>query len=168
MANAEAEVLRIRLSALFQKSLKKLIYCHRLRCCIIVNAVFSSGPPIPVFIPTLAFSLDLGPSSFFQPPISNLLVEAPPSTASQQDTSDPYRMQRLGTTRMATAETRPSTSSIRETHVSFPSSIQEKDVDVNYTESIQRKRHSSTLANTATLGLTPSMLEQDIRESSMK
>ena len=76
-------------------------------------------------------------------------------------------MQRLGTP-MATAETRLSTSSIREINVSLSSSIQEKDVDVNYTESLQRKRHPSTIANTATLSLTPSILEQDIRESSMK
>ena len=112
--------------------------------------------------------LDPGPSSFFQPPISNLLVESPPSTASQQDTSDAYRMQRLGTIRMATAEARPSITDIREIHASLPSSIQEKDVDVDYTESLQRKRHPSTIANTATLSLAPSMLEQDIRESSMR
>ena len=119
---------------------------------------------------TLVFSLTgwipTHPVSFNCP--YQIYSSSPPFTASQQDTSDLYRMQRLGTTRMATAETRPSTSSIRETHVSLPSSIQEKDVDVNYTESIQRKRHPSTIANTATLGLTPSMLEQDIRESSMK
>ena len=78
----------------------------------------------------LSDRMDPGPS------ISNLLVESPPSTASQQDTSDLYRMQRLGTTHTATAETRPSITSIREIHVSLPSSVQEKDVDIDYTESL--------------------------------
>ena len=139
---------------------------------IFANAVPQSGPPaypMPVFTPPSRFLSDTpGPSSLFHPPVSNLPVESPPSTASQQGTSDPYRMQRLGTARTGTAETRPSIS-IREIHVNLPSSIQEKDVDVGYTESLQRKRHpSSTIADTATLSLTPSMLEQDSREGSIK
>jgi len=132
-----------------------------------------SGPPAypaPVFHSHSRFPSDAaGPSSLFQPPISSMPVESPPSTASQQGANDHYRMQRLGTARTGTAETRPSITSIREIHVNLPPSIQEKDINMRYPDSLQRKRHpSSTIADTATLSLTPSMLEQDSRDGSIK
>lgn len=132
----------------------------------------SSGPPAypaPAFHPHSRFPSEAGPSSLFQPPVSNLPVESPPSTSSQQGTNDPYRMRRLSTARTGTAETRPSITSIREIHVNLPPSVPEKDIDVEYPDSLQRKRHpSSTIADTATLSLTPSMLEQDSRDGSIK
>jgi len=80
--------------------------------------------PAPVFHSHSRFPSDTaGPSSLFQLPISNLPVESPPSTASQQGANDPYRIQRLGTAHTGTAETWPSITSIREIHDNLPPSI---------------------------------------------
>jgi len=111
----------------------------------------------------------VGPSSFFQLPVSNLPVESSPSTASQQGANDPYHMQRLSTAHTGTAETRPSITSIREIHDNLPPSIQKKGINMQYPDSHQRKQHpSSTIADTAMLSLTPSMLEQDSRDGLVK
>ena len=71
-----------------------------------------------------------GPSSLFQLPISNLPVESPPSTASQQVTNDPYHIRKLSTAHTGTAAMRPSMASIREIHVNLPPSVQEKYTDM--------------------------------------
>ena len=101
--------------------------------------------------------------------ISNLPVESPLSTASQQGTNDPYHMQILSTACIVTTAMWPSTMSIREIHVNLPLSVQEKDINMEYPDSLQRKRHpSSTITDTVTLSLTPSMLEQDSQDGSIK
>jgi hypothetical protein len=130
--------------------------------------------PSPTFDPYARFPADVaGPSSLFSPPISNLPVESPPSTISQYAGSDPYRMRRLSSTRAPTADTRPSKTSItgpREIHLDLLSSPPEKTLEVDPPESSRQKRNlSSTIAgDTATLDLTPSMLEEDSRDGSIK
>ncbi|KAG6332224.1 hypothetical protein ID866_6863 [Astraeus odoratus] len=129
--------------------------------------------PLPAFNPHARFPSDAaGPSSLFTPPISNQPVESPPSTASQHGPNDLYRMRRLSTARTGTAETRPSVTSSREIRLNLPSSPPEKtiEVEVDYPMSSPRKRHpSSTIGGeTATLSITPSMLEQDSRDGSIK
>ena len=131
--------------------------------------------PSPTFDPYARFPADAaGPSSLFSQPTSKIPVESPPSTISQHAGSDPYRMRRLSTTRApTTTETRPSrTSAIssREIHVDLPSSPLEKTLEGDPPQSSRRKRNlSSTLAeDTATLDLTPSMLEEDSRDGSIK
>ena len=130
--------------------------------------------PSPTFDPYARFPADVaGPSSLFSPPISNIPVDSPPSTVSQHAGSDPYRMRRLSSTRAATTETRPSrTSAIspREIHVDLLSSPPEKTLEVDPPQSSRRKRNlSSTIADdAATLDVTPSMLEEDSRDGSIK
>ncbi|KIJ66008.1 hypothetical protein HYDPIDRAFT_110132 [Hydnomerulius pinastri MD-312] len=145
---------------------------------VFANAVPPNEPPVayppPTFDPYARFPADAaGPSSLFTPPVSHVPVDSPPSTASQQAASDPYRMRRLSTARTGTTDTRPSrTSAIssREIHVNLPSSPPEKTIEVDMPESSRRKRHpSSTIGgDTATLDLTPSMMEQDSRDGSIK
>ncbi|KIO10350.1 hypothetical protein M404DRAFT_904268 [Pisolithus tinctorius Marx 270] len=133
---------------------------------------FSPSPDYPIFDPYARFPANAaGPSSRFTPPISSQPVESPPSTASQQGGAhDPYRMRRLSNPRTGTAETRPSGTSSRDIHVNLPSSPREKSLEVEYSEIPSRKRHpSSTIGpDTTTLSLTPSMLEQDSRDGSIK
>lgn len=129
--------------------------------------------PSPTFDPYARFPADIaGPSSLFSPPPSNVPVDSPPSTISQHAGSDPYRMRRLSTARPTTSETRPSrTSAIssRGVHVDLPSSSPEKMYDLDPTQSSRRKRIlSSTIADDTTLDFTPSMLEEDSRDGSIK
>lgn len=127
--------------------------------------------PSPTFDPFARFPANAaGPSSHFTPPVSNQPVESPPSTASQQGAHDPYRMQRLSNPRTGTADTRPSITSSRGIHVNLPPTPREKSLEVEYSDIHHRKRHpSSTIGpDTTTLSLTPSMLEQDSRDGSIK
>ena len=74
--------------------------------------------------------------------------------------------------RAPTTETRPSrTSAIssREIHVDLPSNPPEKIFEFDPPKSSRRKRIlSSTIADDTTLDLTPSMLEEDSRDGSIK
>ena len=118
------EVARIALSTLCLPSLvyewskanvaKQLIISAMMRgslpgCCAsspssVPNALQVARPPIlrPSFTLTRFPSNAAGPSSLFQPPISNLPVESPPSTVSQQVANDPYHMRKLSTARTGT------------------------------------------------------------------
>lgn len=130
--------------------------------------------PSPTFDPYARFPADAaGPSSLFSPPISNIPVDSPPSTMSQHAASDPYRMRKLSTARAPTTDTRPSRASAissREIHVDLLSSPPEKTLEVDPHHSSRRKwiPSSSMADDTATLDLTPSMLEEDSRDGSIK
>ena len=140
---------------------------------VFANAVPSDHPPLsypsPTFDPYARFPSEVaGPSRPFPVPVSQIPVESPPSTASNHGASDPYRMRRLSTALTGTTGTHPSRTSAlssREIRVSLPSGLPEKMVeDLHY----QRIRHpSSTLGDTVTLSITPSMLE-DSHDGSIK
>ncbi|KAG9312163.1 OPT-domain-containing protein [Chiua virens] len=160
-----------------QKHSQELLHTAPQYPHIYPNAIPPTPPslsyPLPTFDPYARFPTDIaGPSSLFSPPISNIPVESPPSTISQNASSDPYRMRRLSTAHPATAETRPSrtTLSSREIHVDLPSSPPEKSLEIDHPHLSRRKRNlSSTIADdTTTLDLTPSMLEEDSRDGSIK
>jgi hypothetical protein len=144
---------------------------------VFANTVPSDVPPLvypaPAFHPWTRFSSETaGPSRPFPVPISQVPVESPPSTASQQGASDPYRMHRLSTavsSPTSTHHSRPSVPSSRQIRVSLTSSPPEKYVEEDLRNSSQRTRHpSSTLGDSTTLSITPSMLEQDSRDGSIK
>lgn len=144
---------------------------------VLTNAVPSDIPPLaypsPTFDPYARFPSEAaGPSRLFPVPVSQVPVESPPSTASNHGQSDPYRMRRLSTVLTSTTGTHPSRTSVlssREIRVSLPSSPPEKQVEVEEDPRYQRIRHpSSTLGDSTTLSITPSMLEQDSREGSIK
>ncbi|KAI5981197.1 OPT oligopeptide transporter protein-domain-containing protein [Pisolithus albus] len=127
--------------------------------------------PTPTFDPYARFPANAaGPSSHFTLPVSNQPLESPPSTASQQGAHDPYRMRRLSNPRAGTADTRPSITSSRGIHVNLPPSPRKKSLEVENSDIYHPKRHmSSTIGpDTTTLSLTPSMLEQDSRDGSIK
>ncbi|KAG1824408.1 uncharacterized protein BJ212DRAFT_523243 [Suillus subaureus] len=101
---------------------------------VFANTVPSDAPPLvypaPTFDPWSRFSSEAaGPSRLFPVPISQVPVESPPSTASNQGASDPYRMRRLSTALSGTTNTHPSRPSIpnsRQIRVSLTSSPPEK------------------------------------------
>lgn len=141
---------------------------------VFTNAVPSDIPPLafpsPTFDPYARFPSEAaGPSRPFPVPVSQIPVESPPSTASNHGASDPYRMRRLSAARTGTTGTHPSRTSAlssREIPVSLPSSPPEKQVkeDLRY----QKIRHPSSMGDSTTLSITPSMLEQDSRDGSIK
>jgi hypothetical protein len=142
---------------------------------IFSNAVSSDTSPLaypsPTFDPYARFPSEVaGPSRFFPPPVSQIPVESPPSTASNHGASDPYRMRRLSTALTGTTGSHPSRTSAlssRKIRVNLHSSPPEKQVEEG--SRYQRIRHpSSTLGDSTTLSITPSMLEQDSREGSIK
>lgn len=144
---------------------------------IFANTVPSDVPPLiypaPTFDPWARFSSETaGPSRLFPVPISQVPVESPPSTASNQGASDPYRMRRLSTAISSTTNTHPSRHSApnsRQIRISLTSSPHDKHVEEDLRNSSQRTRHpSSTLGDSTTLSITPSMLEQDSRDGSIK
>lgn len=144
---------------------------------VFANAVPSDAPPLvypaPAFHPWSNFASEMaGPSRLFPVPISQVPVESPPSTASHQGASDPYRMRRLSTALSSPTNThhsRPSVPNSRKIRVSLTSSQPEKYVEEDLRNSSQRTRHpSSTLGDSTTLSITPSMLEQDSRDGSIK
>ena len=133
------------------------------------------SPPPPIFDPSARYRADsaVGPSGIHLP-LSPLPVESPPSTGSQQhhqNTDGAYQMRRVKqpTTHSASAENRPSrTSAIssREVHVALPSPLR-KSVEEESTHG--GKHRSMTTADTYSgASFTPSMLEQDSREGSVK
>lgn len=144
---------------------------------VFANAVPSDVPPLvypaSTFHPWSRFSHEAaGPSRLFPVPISQVPVESPPSTASNQGASDPYHMRRLSTAMSSTTNTHPSRPSIpnsRQIRVSLTSRPPEKYVEEDLRNSSQRTRHpSSTLGDSTTLSITPSMLEQDSCNGSIK
>ena len=125
--------------------------------------------PPPAFDPFARYPADSGVGpSIAHSPLSRLPVESPPSTGSQDQPSDgAYQMSRFNppTAHSASTGTRPSrTSGIssREVHVSLPSPL-EKSIEEGSTRD---KHRTSTIADTSSL--TPSMMEQDSREGSVK
>lgn len=128
--------------------------------------------PSPTFDRYSRFPAEVaGPSSLFAPPVSNIPVDSPPSTISQHASSDPYRMRRLSTAPPTTETRRSRTSAIssREIHVDLPSSPPSKTLEDDPLSSRRKRNLSSTIADdTATLELTPSMLEEDSRDGSIK
>lgn len=144
---------------------------------VFANTVPSDIPPLvypsPTFDPYARFSSETaGPSRRFSVPVSQVPVESPPSTASNQGASDPYGMRRLSTALTNTTNTHPSRTSApssRGIRVSLPSRPPEKYVEEDHRNSSRRiQRPSSTLGDSTTLSITPSMLEQDSREGSIK
>jgi hypothetical protein len=81
-------------------------------------------------------------------------------------------MRRLSTAMSSTTNTHPSRPSIpnsRQIRVSLTSRPPEKYVEEDLRNSSQRTRHpSSTLGDSTTLSITPSMLEQDSCNGSIK
>ena len=134
------------------------------------------SPPPPAFDPYARYPADsaIGPSGP-HPPLSHLPVESPPSTGSQpqpQSADGTYQMHRMNSSTIrhsASTGTRPSrTSGIssREVHISLPSPL-EKSVEEEFKS--PGKHRSSTLADTLSgVSLTPSMMEQDSRDGSVK
>jgi hypothetical protein len=130
-------------------------------------------PPPPTFDPNARYPADsyAGPSGIL-PPISHIPVESPPSTGSQQPstvTDGTYQMHRVdpGTTQSVSSGTRLARSSgigSREVHVALPTPV-EKSLEGF---SSLGKHRSSTTADTMSASLTPSMLEQDSRDGSVK
>jgi hypothetical protein len=126
------------------------------------------SPPPPTYDPNTRYPIS-GPSGIHLP-ISPLPVESPPSTGSQQPHSSSdgaYQMRRVkpsSTRSGSTGNIRSRTSGVssREVHVALPSPLQ-KSIEER---SSGGKRKSMTTVDTNSF--TPSMLEQDSREGSVK
>jgi hypothetical protein len=135
----------------------------------------SISPPPPIYDPSARYPADsdVGPSGT-RPPLSRLPVESPPSTGSQHlPTDGAYPMRRvnqpLAQPHSASTGTRPSRTSgvsSREVHVRLPSPL-EKSIDEAFSH--RDKHRSSTTADTLSgVSVTPSMMEQDSRDGSVK
>jgi hypothetical protein len=126
------------------------------------------SPLPPIYDPNTRYPIS-GPSGFHLP-ISPLPVESPPSTGSQQlhsSNDGTYQMRRVTspTTHSGSTEyprSRTSGVSSREVHVALPSPL----VKSIQGSSRGGKRKSVTTVDTSSF--TPSMLEQDSREGSVK
>lgn len=127
------------------------------------------SPPPPIYDRNTRYPVS-GPSGI-QLPISPFPVESPPSTGSQQQHSSSdgaYQMRRVkpptthsGSTEIARSRT--SGTSSRQVHVALPSPLEKSSEDRS---SRAGKRKSMTTVDTNSF--TPSMLEQDSREGSVK
>ncbi|KAF7969963.1 hypothetical protein HWV62_25516 [Athelia sp. TMB] len=126
-------------------------------------------PPAPTFDPYARYPGDstIGPSSLASLYHPTAPVESPPSTDSQTPHDDPYRMRRIHGQPPTTSTTRVSGISSRELHVGLPSSP-EKTAEEGYMVGRHGKK-SSTLADTFSgISFSPSMMDNDSREGSVK
>lgn len=129
-------------------------------------------PPPPALDPYARYPVDstIGPSTAHSP-VSRLPVESPPSTGtgSQPHALDgAYPMHRMShpPTHSVSTRTRTSGVSSREVHIELPAPL-ETSIDTGFTS--PGKHRSSTIADTTSAAsLTPSMLEQDSRDGSVK
>lgn len=127
--------------------------------------------PASTFDPHARYPADftMGPST--STPVShyrsNLPVESPPSTDSQNPSDDPYRLRRVNGPPQTQSSTRASAMSSRGLDID---TSYEKTVHSGYGRRPSHGKHrSSTLADTISgVSYTPSMMENDSREGSVK
>ncbi|KDQ50891.1 hypothetical protein JAAARDRAFT_546310 [Jaapia argillacea MUCL 33604] len=103
---------------------------------------------------------------FPPPPIHSIPVESPPSTDSHH-TDDPYRLRRVNhvstPSTAASLPPRPSLSS-REVHVALPSGDEKMIVDEERGDTSKSKEATGSLAETASLSISPSLLDDESRD----
>lgn len=128
-------------------------------------------PPItplqPTYDPYARFpaGATVSPSTSHIPP-----PQSPPSTSSVSR-DDPYQMRRVNATHTASSGTRQSGVSSREVHVALPGQL-EKSIEEGYGVRPPHGKHRSSTGMTGDtmsgMSLSPSMLDDDSREGSVK
>lgn len=131
------------------------------------DAAYISPPP-PTFDPYARYPGDsaMGSSNPHSPYHSQPPVESPPSTDSQQHGADnPYQMRRFN--RTASSATRASGVNSREVHVALPSTFHRRFEEEDGARSHGKQRSSITDTRRGT-SMTPSMMEEDSQDGSVK
>lgn len=139
--------------------------------------------PPPTFDPNARYPANSPrvPDQFaFARAYSNYPVETPPSTDSQQDPDDPYRMRRVSSIpptpttgrRSFSPRSRRSSQATREVSIDLPSRDEKLDVECTAGSSkLYRKRRESGDDDGESVSVTPSMLDYvdgDSRSGSIK